>query len=152
VDVRYVNPFILSTIETFNIMLKLKVTPGKPQLKMDPFPTHDISGIIGISGDAVGTIAISYPRIVALKTVSRFLDAEFKIFDYAVTDAIGEITNIIAGSAKKDLGGLNVQISLPNVVIGRNHRLVGPKNAQNILVPLQSELGSMYLEVSLKTP
>ena len=150
-DVRYVNPFILSTIETFNIMLKLKVTPGKPQLKMDPFPTHDIS-VLSEYQETLLVYSISYPRIVALKTVSRFLDAEFKIFDYAVTDAIGEITNIIAGSAKKDLGGLNVQISLPNVVIGRNHRLVGPKNAQNILVPLQSELGSMYLEVSLKTP
>lgn len=150
-NVKYVNPFIVATLVTFETMLDVKLKPGKPELKTDTCPSHDISGIIGISGDATGSIALSYPRIVALKTVSRFLDGDFKIVDYNVTDAIGELTNIIAGSAKKDLQGLNVAISLPNVIIGRNHHLVGPKDAQNIIVPMTSDLGLIHLEVSLKT-
>jgi len=150
--VEYVNPFITSTINTFETMLKVKLTVGKPQVKREPFPSYDISGIIGLSGDASGSISLSYPKIVALKAVSKFLSADIKIVGPDLIDAIGEITNIIAGSAKKDLIGLNVSISLPNVVIGKDHVLAGPRDVQHMIVPFTSEIGHLALEVSLKTP
>jgi len=149
--IEYVNPFISSTIHTFETMLHTNLTAGKPQLKTEPFLTHDISGIIGLSGDAKGSICISYPKIVALKAVSRFLGSEVKIVGPDVSDAIGEITNIIAGNAKKDLGGLNVSISLPNVVIGRAHKITCPANIQGIVVPFASEIGHIAIEIHLKT-
>ena len=151
-NVEYVNPFIISTVVTFETMLKVTLKSGKPQIKREPFPSYDISGIIGLSGDASGSIAISYPKIVALKAVSKFLGAEVKIVGADVTDAIGELTNIIAGSAKKDLHGLNVSISLPNVVIGKDHILTGPRNVESIMVPFTSEIGHIALEICLKTP
>jgi chemotaxis protein CheX len=149
--VEYVNPFIISTIETFKTMLQVTLKAEKPKLKTEPFPTYDISGIIGISGDAVGSVSLSYPKATALKAVSRFIGSEIKIIGPDLTDAIGELTNIIAGNAKKDLKDLNVAISLPNVIIGKEHRLSTPKNVQNFIIPFASEIGSLALEVSLKT-
>lgn len=149
--VEYVNPFLASTKNTFETMVQLKVTPGALQLKKQPFPTYDVSGIIGLSGDAVGSISISFPRVTALKVVSKFIGQEIKIVGAEITDAVGELANIIAGSAKRDLVGMNLAISLPSVIIGRSHRLSGPSDAQNIVVPFTSELGDFAVEISLKT-
>jgi chemotaxis protein CheX len=149
--VEYVNPFITATLTTFSTVLQINLTAGKPQIKMDNFPSYDISGIIGISGDASGLIALSYPKLVALKAVSKMIGSEIKIIGPDVTDAIGELTNIIAGSAKKDLKNLNVSISLPNVIVGKDHVLASPRDVQSIVVPFTSEIGNIALEVSLRT-
>jgi chemotaxis protein CheX len=149
--VEYVNPFLASTVNTFQTMMQVKVTPGDLVLKKQPFPTYDVSGIIGISGGAAGTISISFPRLTALKVVSKFIGQEIKIVGDEVTDAVGELANIITGSAKRDLSGLNISISLPSVIIGRSHKLSGPSDAQNLVVPFKSELGDFAVEISLKT-
>ena len=65
-NVSYINPFISATINTFQTMLGIEVKPEKPSLKTSPYPTYDISGIIGLSGTAQGNIAISFPKIIAL--------------------------------------------------------------------------------------
>jgi chemotaxis protein CheX len=150
-DVSYVNPFITSTLNVFEAMIQLKVQPGKPIVKTEPFPTYDVSGIIGLSGEAQGSIAISFPKVMALKVVSSMLGTKIKVIDNEVTDGIGELTNIIAGSAKQHLKGLKLSISLPNVVIGKDHILASQKLTPTLLVPFTSELGDFSMEVSLKT-
>jgi len=150
-NVAYINPFISSTIATFDTMLKLKTAPGKPVAKTQPFPTYDVSGIIGLSGDAQGCIAISFPKIVALKVVSAILGAEVKVVGEELVDGIGELANIIAGNAKQHFDGLNLLISLPNVVIGRNHMLGALKGIPTIVVPFVSSVGMFSIEVAIKT-
>lgn len=149
--VEYVNPFISSTIETFRNMLQLELKAGKPVMKTNPAPSFDVSGIIGLTGDAVGSIAISFPKITALKAVSRFMGMDIKIIGQDLIDAVGELANIIAGNAKKDLTNMNVSISLPNVVVGKDLQISSPKEAQNIAIPFSSEVGDFMLEISLKT-
>lgn len=149
--VEHINPFIRSTLETFEAMVQLKLETGKPFLKRDPFPSYDVSGIIGISGDAVGSIALSFPKLVALKVVSKFLGEEIKIVGPDLTDSVGELNNIISGNAKKYLKDCNISISLPNVIVGHNHQVVSPRDSENMIVPFSSEVGEIALEVSLKT-
>ncbi len=150
-DVSYVNPFISSTISTFKTMFNTEIHPGKVALKTNPYPTYDVSGIIGLSGNAQGTIALSFSKIVALRVVSKMLGIEIKIIGPELTDGIGELANIIAGYAKKDLVKYKLSISLPNVIVGRNHIINSPTGAQTIIVPFKSPLGDFCMEVSLKT-
>lgn len=149
--VAFINPFITATITTFEMMLKVKLLPGKPEIKTQPFPSFDISGIIGLSGDAIGSVVLSYPKIVALMAVSKFVGAEIKTIGPDVTDAIGELTNIVAGSAKAELQGMNVSISLPSVIMGRNHQISNPSGLESLVIPFNSEIGKINLEVCLKT-
>jgi chemotaxis protein CheX len=151
VDVSYVNPFIRSVVDTFKTMFNQEVTPGKPELKKHPYPTYDVSGIIGLSGDAQGAISLSFPKAVALRVVSEMLGSQVKIIGPEVTDGVGELTNIITGYAKKDLSQYRLSISLPSVVIGREHTLATPKGTPTMLVPLKCPLGEFVMEVSLKT-
>jgi chemotaxis protein CheX len=150
-DVAYINPFISSTVETFKTMMKIDVVPGKPFLKKSGEPTHDVSGIIGLSGNAQGAISLSFPKITALKSVSAMLGSEIKIMGPEITDGIGEIVNIIAGYAKQGLTKYNLTISLPNVIVGKDHSVSTPSGTPSIVVPFASSIGEFSMEVSLKT-
>lgn len=149
--VEYINPFINSTIETFKTMLRVELKPGKPQLKRDPNLTYDVSGVIGLTGDAIGNIIISFPTVVALRAVSKFMNLKIKTMGPEIVDAIGELANIIAGNAKQYLADMNLSISLPTVVVGKNHKINIPKDAMSICVPFSSEIGNITIEVNLKT-
>lgn len=150
-DVSYVNPFIGATVETFKTMLGLELKTGKPILKKNATHTYDISGVIGLSGEAQGVISISFPKILALKIVSKLIDEEVKIIGPELTDGVGEIANIVAGHAKQYLTQFKLSISLPNVVIGSNHRIETQSGVPTIIVPFTCSLGEFAMEVALKT-
>jgi chemotaxis protein CheX len=150
-NVAYVNPFIVSTIETFKTMMKIDAMPQNPELKKDGGLLYDITGIIGLSGNAQGAISLSFPKIVALKAVSAMVGSEMKIIGPEITDAIGEIVNIIAGNAKQNLTQYNLTISLPNVIVGKDHSVAAPSGIATIVVPFTSAIGNFAMEVSLKT-
>ncbi|MDG5814524.1 chemotaxis protein CheX [Chitinispirillales bacterium ANBcel5] len=149
-NVSYINPFISSTITCFKTMIFLDIKPQAPFIKKKPLPKYDISGVIGLSGDAQGAISLCFAQQVALKVVSNMVGAEITEPGPDLSDAIGEIANIVAGYAKRDLTSLNLSISLPNIIIG-NHVLTGQSGAPTIIVPFTSKLGEFAMEVSLKT-
>lgn len=150
-NVAYVNPFVSAVVHLFKTMMKENVTPGAPKLKSSPSMSYDVSGIIGLSGEAQGTIAISFPKIMALKVVSKMLGTDIKIIGPEVSDAIGEIVNIVAGNAKQELTQFKLSISLPNIVMGKDHVLAGQSGVPTIIVPFTCSLGEFAMEISLKS-
>lgn len=144
----HINPFLKSTIETFNTMLKKKANPGKIFLRQEPH-NADISGVIGLSGDIRGAVVMAYPKATALSVVSAFLGENVTELNETVSDAIGELTNIITGYAKRDLSDLNLSISLPSVIRGQNHLVDMPKDAPVVCIPFTGECGDFIIEVSM---
>ncbi|MDR0330293.1 MAG: chemotaxis protein CheX [Chitinispirillales bacterium] len=149
-NVAYINPFISATVACFKNMVFVDAKQSAPQVKKEPFPRYDISGIIGLSGGAQGAISLCFPMQSALDIVSKMVGAPVTEAGVDLADAVGEIANIIAGFAKRDLIGLNLSISLPNVIIN-SHVLSGLTGVPTIIVPFTSQLGSFAMEVSLKT-
>ena len=150
-EVKYVNPFIGSAKNIFATMMKVSIIAGKPYLRDDNAENmYDISGVIGLTGETQGAVVISFPKLTALKTVTAFSGIDVKIFDQIVVDAVGEIINIISGNAKKDLAEFRLQISLPSVVVGNNHKINWTSGVPVICVPFESELGDFVVSVSLK--
>ncbi|MCL2688797.1 MAG: chemotaxis protein CheX [Chitinispirillia bacterium] len=151
-DVSYANPFIVSTIETFKKMLNIEGKTGKLSLKSNSAYTYDVSGVIGLSGEAQGAICLSFPKEVALKAVSALLGMEIKEMGPDVSDGIGELVNIVAGNAKQYLTKYSLSISLPKVIIGKDLQLAPTKGVPTLVVPFISSLGEFAIEISLKTP
>lgn len=151
VKVEHINPFVTATMETFLTMVKATIVPGKIFLVKGAKLHHDISGIIGLSGGAKGTIALSFPKLTALKTVSQLIEEKVVTIDDIVKDAVGELANIVAGAAKKDLSQYDISISLPTVVIGEGHELQGGKEVIPMAVPFDSPLGIFSLIVSFRS-
>jgi len=138
-------------METFKKMVGVEAKPGKLEMKRDSGLGYDISGIIGISGNAKGMISLSFPRDTAIKVTNKFVGMDNTDISDDTIDAIGELANIIAGYAKKELTSLNISISLPSVVMGDNHRVKEPKDVFSFVVPFSTELGKFDLAVSLKS-
>ncbi len=150
-DVSYINPFIIATQSCFTTMMSTDVHPGAPSLKSHPYPSYDISSVIGLSGDAQGSISLSFPKGDAENFVKLMLGNPPTLNEEELSDGIGEIVNIIAGNAKQHLTKFNLSISLPNVIIGKKHTLAGQSGSPTIVVPFSGDHGKFTMEVSLKT-
>ncbi len=151
-NVKYVNPFIHATIKVFAEFVGAEVHPNKPFVYNPAagIVKYDISGIIGLAGEVLGLVVISFPKLVALRTVSKIIKAETKIFDETVVDSIGELINIIAGNSKKGLEEIKIVMSLPSIVKGFNHQLGWISGVPVICIPFEFEGGEFYVFVSLK--
>ena len=151
IKVEHINPFVTSTIETFQKMVGIEAKPGKLIVKKGTANDYDISGIIGISGGAKGMVSLSFPKETAIKVTNKFVGTTNSDMNADTIDAIGELANIVAGYAKKGLVEFNITISLPSVITGSNHQIVEPKDVFSFIVPFETQLGNFHLAVSLKS-
>jgi chemotaxis protein CheX len=150
VSVEYINPFLNSTLNVFRTMAACELRRGKPYLADGTQPTHEISGVIGLSGKAIGTVVLSLGEEVALKVAEAMLGEAQTGMNGDVVDAIGELTNMIAGSAKAQMEHLEMSVSLPSVIMGRDHRVGFPGDIQPIAIPFESDWGPICVEVGLR--
>ena len=149
-DALYINPFISSICNTFETMCNVPVTVGKPTLKTSDQPHSDVSSVIGFSGDAVGSVVLHFSYDIASKLASRFAGIEITPEHEDFADAVGELANIVAGGAKSKFEGLNIGVSLPNVVVGHNHNFSVSKTSPRLVIPCDTEVGQFYVEVAME--
>ncbi|HUW82926.1 MAG TPA: chemotaxis protein CheX [Phycisphaerae bacterium] len=64
-DVRLINPFVSAVQNVFQTMASTEVRVGKPYVKTDGPCSADVSGVIGLCGDATGCAVLSFPKAVA---------------------------------------------------------------------------------------
>jgi len=150
IKAEHINPFIASTIETFSTMCTLKVKPGTPNLRKEMYTPYDISGIIGLSGDLQGSLALGFHKATIFKIVHKFVGVTYELLSEEVRDAVGELANIISGNAKKGLGNHKIDISLPTIILGASHRVTNNKDIMTMVVPFTSEIGGFDMILFLK--
>jgi chemotaxis protein CheX len=149
VNAEHINPFIEAVHAVFRTMLNMNLERGRLYLKQGLQPSHEISGIIGLTGAAKGTVLLGMGAQVALKATGILAGEHPSHIDAMVIDAVGELTNMVAGSAKAKLEQLRLSVSLPSVIAGRNHSVSFPTGATPIGIGFESEYGPLSLEVSL---
>ncbi|MFZ5833546.1 MAG: chemotaxis protein CheX [Planctomycetota bacterium] len=147
--VEIINPFIASLDNAFRTMLGCSVERGPICLVDSRKPKYDVSGVIGLSGNAVGTVVLSLSEAVAVKAASVMLLCETSEINDDVVDAVGELTNMVAGAAKAELEEYRLMVSLPSVITGRHHEVRFPSNVTPICVPFNTSWGPLALEVGL---
>lgn len=84
-----------------------------------------------------------------MKAASTMLLTETTEVSADVLDAVGELTNMVAGRAKSQLEELHLSVSLPNIITGSDHEIRFPSNVTPICVPFETEWGALSLEVGL---
>jgi chemotaxis protein CheX len=147
--VEFINPFLLSTIAAFDTMLRCALVRGTPYVKDGAQPSHEVSGVIGLSGRAQGTVVVGLGRETALKVAEVLLQERPPEINGDVVDAVGELSNIIAGRAKSQLEHLDLSVSLPSVITGKGHCIQFPTKVIPICIPFDSEWGPITVEVGL---
>lgn len=148
--VEHINPFIKAAQNAFSEAVSVKTKAGNPFVFRGKEDLCDVSAIIGLAGEAQGAVFLSFPKGSCLKISKAFTGIESAEIDDVVSDAIGELVNIIAGNSKEGLLQYRIYISLPKVVIGSQIDIKLPKDAPTITVPFESDFGKFNLTVSLR--
>ncbi len=151
-DVNIINPFIGATIKVLSTMATTEARAGDPYLKKDNKALGDITGIIGLSGDARGTIAVSFASPCILGIVSNMFGETISDVNDEVQDAVGEITNMISGQARQQLELMNksMQAAIPTVVTGKEHQISYLENRPIMAIPFKTDHGEFTIEVCIE--
>ncbi len=149
INPKLIVPFVNSVRNVFSTMVKVPTEIERPVVKGLPGPSYDVSAIIGFSGDVVGSVVVSFQLEAARKLVAAFAQVELEIESPDFADALGELANMIAGNAKKDLG-CNATISTPSVIVGAGHHVARLSDVPTLVVPCKTPVGDFAVEVSIK--
>lgn len=144
-----VEAFQTATSTVFQTMLGMEITAGAVQRCNQMMARHEVSGIIGLSGPVAGDIIVSFEEKIAILATAAMLGSEPTELDADVVDAVGELTNMIAGSAKGQLGFCNLQLALPTVILGKGHRIGFKSGICPVSLPFTSQWGTFCLELAL---
>lgn len=149
-DARLINPFLVATIHVLGTMANIKPNPGKPFIKKDGAALGDVSAIIGISGVARGSMALTFSESAIMAIVSNLLGIEATEVNEEVKDAVGELTNMICGDARRRLSedGLALQGGIPTIVSGKNHSISHISNGPHLAIPFTTPHGGFVVEVA----
>ncbi len=148
-DVRLINPFINATANVIETMAFMKIKAGRPYLKKDSVAKGDVTGVIGLTGVANGTISVTFQERCILKIVSNMFDEEMKVLNEEIADAVGELTNMISGQARKELEetGKIFHAAIPSVITGKNHTISHFTSGPKIAIPFYTDDGNFTIEV-----
>lgn len=151
-NIRYITPFIEAVTGAFDQMFELQPAALTPYLaKKDEILDWDISGIIGIAGEARGLVVLSFPAALAQELTTLLTGSPKTVMDEDVTDTVGEVVNIIAGNAKKGLEEFRLLISLPTIVQGPHHQVTWPTGPIPVItIPFSTARGHFSLSVGLE--
>ncbi len=148
-DVRLINPFINATINVLETMAFITVEAGKPYLKRDNVAVGDVTGVLGLTGIANGTISVTFEEECILTVVSNMFGETMKELNSEIADAVGELTNMISGQARRELEemGKVFKAAIPSVVTGRDHTIIHYTDGPKIAIPFITKNGEFTIEV-----
>jgi len=135
----YIQAFVNGSKEVFRDLCNTEIKAGRAFFvtKYEFEKSWDVSGIIGLSGEVKGVVAISFKESTALKLAKNLTGIEYIFIDNNVTDVIGEIANIITGNVKNIFEKkYRVKISIPSIFKGNSHAVIwSTTNTRIISIP-----------------
>jgi len=152
VDVRLINPFIDATLHVLKMMASVEAKAGKPYIKKTECAAGDVSAVIGLTGEANGTISITFPAKSIMAIVSKMFGETITRVDGEVSDAVGEIANMISGQARQKLEkmGRVLHGAIPSVIMGKDHQIKHISSHPIVAVPFESDDGGFTIEVCIE--
>ena len=121
------NDLVDAIIRSTNAGLQMAgVEPVPVGISSRPARAQDLSVVIGLVGQRNGTVTLNVSQRATLYLASQFTGSTFSVVDGEVFDAVGEITNIIAGRLKAELSTDRYKItniSCPSIIMGGDYRV-----------------------------
>jgi chemotaxis protein CheX len=149
--VAFVNPFIQAASEVLDAELGSETQRGDLRLHKSAITTDEITALVGVTGTVTGLVLYSMSEATALGIASRISGREFTEFDALAQSGIGELGNVITGRAAVllSIAGYPANITPPALVIGKG-TMITTLDLNRLILPLQTELGPLEIQVVLK--
>ncbi len=128
--------FINSVSNYFKHLTEIDSDMKVPYLKeSEGLMLKDFTGMIAISGSRKGFVYISANREMFADLINLFIGIEDPS-DEDILDMAGEISNVVAGNVRANLGA-NFMISVPVVFEGMPNDLNIPDNVSIYVIPIK---------------
>lgn len=147
-----INPFVVATTHCLQTMSQTVPQAGEPSLQYDRKAAGAVTGIIGMgSAEYKGCMIVSFDETSILAIVSRMLMENFTQLNDEVVDAVGELTNMIVGNAKREFEkqGIIFDMASPVVLTGSGVALHQLGGAPTIVIPFKTPEGVFTVEANL---
>jgi chemotaxis protein CheX len=151
VKVAFVNPFIDAAREVLEAELGGEATRGEIRIQRTAYTTDEVTALLGVAGAVAGVVLYSMSEETARGMVGRMLGHACTEFDALAQSGIGELGNVITGRAGVLLAeaGYASNITPPALVMGK-HTMVTTLDLNRLVFPLQTDLGTIEIQVVLK--
>ena len=152
-DVQFINPFVEGVGGVFQTMVG--VMPKRCPMKVSDGNGSGaaLTSLVGLSGAQMqGMVVMRFPRLTALGIAARMLGTSRAATGAEVIDAVAEIVNMVAGSAKvKFACDPPLELGMPTVVEGNDYKVNYPRGCAGLEVPFESAAGRFTLELTFES-
>lgn len=140
------------TKEVFETMVFRQLLSGAPSESEALRPPHNVVGTVGFAGSKKGLVAFYSTLQGARNIAGSMLGMEPADVNGELADAIGEITNMIAGSFRTKMAtqGQNWAISVPTVTMGSDFYITTRVHGRRVLLPFKMESDDIFVELILE--
>lgn len=149
---QFIDAFVTGVTQTFKVMSKTTIRPEKPILGEALPQNGDVVGMVGLIGNgSQGMLMISFDKDILFYFLKEIFDQEYTEIDDDVTDAVGELTNVIYGSTKTILNnlGYKFEMAIPSVVTGVAY-FTASRTDHSLCIPFSSDHGRLTLGIALR--
>jgi chemotaxis protein CheX len=111
----------MATREVFELMLGCQLALSSPPEASTP----EVTAMVGLAGQLCGVLSVRCHAKAAALMTSKMLGVELDKVGPEVSDALGEVCNMVAGNFKNKIAGLaeGCLLSPPTVVTGSDYSL-----------------------------
>jgi chemotaxis protein CheX len=147
----FINPFLQAANEVLESELGATPQRGQVGLQKSAYTTDDVTAVVGVTGSVAGMVLYVMTEATARAIVSKMMGQDFEEFDALAQSGIGEIGNVITGRAAVLLAeaGYPSDLAPPMLIVGRG-TLVTTLDMQRLVIPLETELGRIEIQVALR--
>jgi chemotaxis protein CheX len=129
-----------AAIEVFNMMAGLEIVPfAEPP----GTPAGEQTAIVGLAGALCGMITVRCSTTAATKVAANMLGGDAAGNPSMISDAMGEVCNMVAGNFKAKITSLanDCMLSVPTVITGDNYAIqtVPPNEGFELALSLEGE-------------
>lgn len=151
-DVTVINPFITGLSDVLTNMTDLEFKVDKIHLKTTGDGQRTVTGFIDLSANTTkGSLAICFDKEVILKVYEKILGEVADEVNDEVEDCVGEITNMVCGTAKALLAekGHQFELTTPEVIMGDSKVIPHIQSKPIIIIPFRTGAGDFHIEVTM---
>jgi chemotaxis protein CheX len=149
-----VDTLMKSTEEVFETMV-FRTLKSLVPIEGDALrPQSNVVGTIGFAGGACGLVAFYSTLDAARDIAGSMLGMEPADVNGEMADAIGEVTNMIAGSFRTKMAahGHSWASSVPTVTMGSDFYIKPLVNGRRVLIPFKMEAHEVFVELIMTEP
>lgn len=147
-----------SALEVFEMMAGTRLVPFVPPIAVPgvesvPERRSEQTAMVGMAGALCGMTTIHCSAETAIRLAAKMAGDEAAKDPNIVSDALGELCNMVAGNFKAKVSSLadHCMLSVPTVISGDNYAIQAAEPSDALVVPLALDGSSIRISLIIQS-